>query len=589
TGNECYCGDTYDRNAKRDDRCLKRCENNSSVSETCGGDWRLQMYSVCPTGKYKGAGDALIGNETNCENECHCKALPCFYLNGTCTDGCAIGWKGDACNERDCKVANGGCQQQCTEKESEKWCSCDMKFRIPPDDWRKCVEIVKCVGVRGADYHEDCHTCVNTNGSYTCVCRNGYELDPSTKQKCIDIDECEGTRGVDYDQDCHRCVNTIGSYTCTCDEDYRLNPGTNTQCMPIGKTDTPERETSPSGVCVGVDVKPKQGPIAGGTKVTVVGQCVPLGLILGQVRLRSSLDSRVFETPEVDVPQSVPIYVILPPESKLHTLGSEFLYKANPVIEDLTPKALSSQGGTTMTVIGSNLDTVANSRLNITQLSITVNSTDGTKTFDQVDYPLTPCIVQTRSLLACKTPALKLPSTEEFGNFSAEFVFGFEFDGYDEYSELREERHNISAAEFTVIKLPDVHEHHWPPYDSSANEPLTLQISWGDFQGETDVIVGGVKSDIAKRYTSSISFLPPEEHHIKKNQKSDCHASPDAHTVHVQAGNVKGIAGCLKYVPSKSTTVIIIGVTAAVFCLLLVLIVACVVHKKKVLKRNRTK
>ncbi|ELT96355.1 hypothetical protein CAPTEDRAFT_212063 [Capitella teleta] len=98
----------------------------------------MLVVAVCPTGKYKGEGDPVINDEPNCENECHCKALPCLYSNGRCRDGCATGWKGDACNERDCSVGNGGCQQQCTE-DTEEWCSCDEGYTISPSDWTKCV------------------------------------------------------------------------------------------------------------------------------------------------------------------------------------------------------------------------------------------------------------------------------------------------------------------------------------------------------------------------------------------------------------------------------------------------------------------
>ncbi|ELT92704.1 hypothetical protein CAPTEDRAFT_96490 [Capitella teleta] len=80
-------------------------------------------------------------------------------------------------------------------------------------------------------HHKDCHSCVNTEGSYTCECRNGFELDPSTKQKCNDNNECEGKIGEDYEQDCHRCVNTIGSYTCECNQYYEIDPDTNKTCI----------------------------------------------------------------------------------------------------------------------------------------------------------------------------------------------------------------------------------------------------------------------------------------------------------------------------------------------------------------------
>ncbi|ELU16588.1 hypothetical protein CAPTEDRAFT_110143, partial [Capitella teleta] len=85
----------------------------------------------------------------------------------------------------DCGVENGGCQHQCTEDKRDEWCSCDEGFGISPNDWRKCIDIDECAGDRGEDYDEDCHTCVNTIGSYTCECDDGYELDSATNQTCI--------------------------------------------------------------------------------------------------------------------------------------------------------------------------------------------------------------------------------------------------------------------------------------------------------------------------------------------------------------------------------------------------------------------
>ncbi|ELU07529.1 hypothetical protein CAPTEDRAFT_208149, partial [Capitella teleta] len=138
-GTECHCGNNcdYDRHGLTPDECNRMCSNYAD--ETCGGHWRLQTYSVCPTGKYKGAGDPVINDKPNCENECHCTELPCLYIEGTCTDGCAIGWRGITCNERDCKVENGGCQHQCTEDERDEWCSCNDGFEIPDEYWRNCT------------------------------------------------------------------------------------------------------------------------------------------------------------------------------------------------------------------------------------------------------------------------------------------------------------------------------------------------------------------------------------------------------------------------------------------------------------------
>ncbi|ELU05433.1 hypothetical protein CAPTEDRAFT_191203, partial [Capitella teleta] len=137
---ECWCGNRYDydRHGLTPNECTRDC--TGSTNETCGGDWHIQIYSVCPTGKYKGEGDPVINDEPNCENECHCDAeLPCFFTNGTCKDGCAIGWRGITCNERDCGVENGGCQYRCTEDKKDEWCSCDEGFEISPNDSRECI------------------------------------------------------------------------------------------------------------------------------------------------------------------------------------------------------------------------------------------------------------------------------------------------------------------------------------------------------------------------------------------------------------------------------------------------------------------
>ncbi|ELT91833.1 hypothetical protein CAPTEDRAFT_194145 [Capitella teleta] len=178
--NECHCGNNYDydKHDPHANTCTQMCHNNPS--ETCGADWRLQIYS-------------------------------------------------------DCSVGKGGCQHDCNEQYIDVWCSCRDGYKVSTGDWKKCVEVNECNGVKGKDYHEDCHTCLNTIGSYTCNCKGGYKVDPSTKQKCIDINECEGKRGVDYHQDCHNCTNAIGSYTCGCRGGYELDPETKKKCIDVNE------------------------------------------------------------------------------------------------------------------------------------------------------------------------------------------------------------------------------------------------------------------------------------------------------------------------------------------------------------------
>ena len=86
-----------------------------------------------------------------------------------------------------------------------------------------------------------------------------------------------------------------------------------------------------------------------------------------------------------------------------------------------------------------------------------------------------PCTVRSDEEMACTTPELILPSVEEYGNFTAEYRFGFILDGVEEYREISKEKHNISIV-VEVVHLSTVEVHNWPPYDSSSGEPLELKV-----------------------------------------------------------------------------------------------------------------
>ncbi|ELT87044.1 hypothetical protein CAPTEDRAFT_216000, partial [Capitella teleta] len=90
------------------------------------------------------------------------------------------------------------------------------------------VDIDECLGDEGVAIDKDCHTCKNTQGSYTCECDEGYERHPNEKM-CIDVDECEREL---YDVGCHTCINLIGGHTCLCNETFILDTNMNNEtCM----------------------------------------------------------------------------------------------------------------------------------------------------------------------------------------------------------------------------------------------------------------------------------------------------------------------------------------------------------------------
>ncbi|ELU17534.1 hypothetical protein CAPTEDRAFT_137898, partial [Capitella teleta] len=82
----------------------------------------------------------------------------------------------------DCSNNNGGCEHNCIDDATEKWCSCREGSEVSKGDWRNCDDINECeIGVRGVDYDVDCQICINTKGNYTCGCYEGYELHPNAK------------------------------------------------------------------------------------------------------------------------------------------------------------------------------------------------------------------------------------------------------------------------------------------------------------------------------------------------------------------------------------------------------------------------
>ncbi|ELU04381.1 hypothetical protein CAPTEDRAFT_199879 [Capitella teleta] len=329
-----------------------------------------------------------------------------------------------------------------------------------------------------------------------------------------------------------------------------------------------------------MNVIPTSGPITGGTELTVSGPCIPDSLQLGPVTLHSTQDPYVFVTTGVDVPHySVPINIVVPTRNgaKIIPLGKNFTYGGFPSVQDIRPRELNIDGGTKITVVGENFFADSNPKMNLTQKAIEVNSPDGLNIFDEVNYPLTPCAVQNGTEMECRTPELQLPSVDDFSSFEVEYRFGFLFEGLEESQQLNEKWNTTTAisVEIAIIQLPEIAKHTWPPYD----------ITWGHFQHETLVHVGGIEAEITRRYHNLIQFLPPDEDGFLVSGESGC--SPESYSVEVLAGNTRQLVGCLSFVASDDVPLTMIAVIAAcVFSLVVVVVVVsiiacCVIRKSK--------
>ncbi|ELU04248.1 hypothetical protein CAPTEDRAFT_186887 [Capitella teleta] len=232
---------------------------------------------------------------------------------------------------------------------------------------------------------------------------------------------------------------------------------------------------------------------------------------------------------QTDIPDEIPMHVTHPIESNLH-------------------------GGTKLTVVGSNFEAESNPHMNLTQMAI--NTPDGTKTFDEVNYPPTPCSVLKQSEMTCKTPKLQLPSSKEFGSFKAEYRFGFIFDGF-------EEPHDVEI-------------------NSTSEIIVEITISWGHFQHEVVVRVGGIRSNITERFVNRLLFLPPDEAQL--DPESGCKTSKESHSVEVAAGNTNRHVGCLTYDLDDDTPprmILVFAVYGVVAVVLVVSIIAFYIAQKR--------
>ena len=61
-----------------------------------------------------------------------------------------------------------------------------------------------------------------------------------------------------------------------------------------------------------------------------------------------------------------------------------------------------------------------------------------------------------------------------------------------------------------------------------------LQIEWGVFQHEVEILVAGLPCTIHEpRFNNHIRFVPPKKEKVQESEFPRCHAGPDTYTVTV--------------------------------------------------------
>lgn len=167
---ECFCGESYDKHGTRNKSdCNKPCTGNGQ--ESCGGANAISVYHTCPTGFYG----------PYCSKVCNCETDRCAVRNGMCHPHvkCKSGWRGAACNLRDCSMDSGGCDldELCVSVEPIVSKQISVCRRCPKGFERKneannlCTDIDECTDIQktcGSNAIE----CNNIKGGYLCHCRD---------------------------------------------------------------------------------------------------------------------------------------------------------------------------------------------------------------------------------------------------------------------------------------------------------------------------------------------------------------------------------------------------------------------------------
>ena len=86
----------------------------------------------------------------------------------------------------ECRLNNGGCEQDCTNIPGGHYCSCRSGYYIS-DNLSDCIDVNEC---EDGDNGGCDHICENSPGSFSCSCRNGFLKINST--------HCEGLRCFSY-------------------------------------------------------------------------------------------------------------------------------------------------------------------------------------------------------------------------------------------------------------------------------------------------------------------------------------------------------------------------------------------------------
>nr|XP_035929566.1 low-density lipoprotein receptor-related protein 1-like isoform X4 [Halichoerus grypus] len=170
------CGDGLDEARCSPSRCLAgqwQCRNKLCIADS----WRCNGVNDCGDSSDEDACASCPEGTVRCdEGKCILESLMCDG-EADCTDGAD---EPTTCG-KNCSLANGGCERQCSDTSWGVQCSCGAGWQLQPDG-QSCADIDECSKAYGP-----CgQLCRNVPGSYSCACVQGHQLYNGTSCRVTD-------------------------------------------------------------------------------------------------------------------------------------------------------------------------------------------------------------------------------------------------------------------------------------------------------------------------------------------------------------------------------------------------------------------
>ncbi|XP_077977794.1 plexin-A2-like [Glandiceps talaboti] len=329
------------------------------------------------------------------------------------------------------------------------------------------------------------------------------------------------------------------------------------------------------------DFRPKIGPSAGGSIVTLTGDFIDAGRDIQAMfgdfpclidRMMDVVNETIVTcstTSSSNYTGPVQLMMSFDGAKRSAPADKKFWYSENPRVEDISPTQSMASGGRTINVTGENFLAVQEPRMVVTS--------------GLVDFTSDPCDVENDFFMLCTTPAVQTSPNSRFTRDAnctegcTDATVSFIMDEVDEVQNL----------ELEFVISPD------PQYDKFDEEDnirdhigTQLAIDGRDLNlasttDEVTVYIGKENCEVVSLSDVQLSCIPPPNKPSGVNKTGSPTINRHA-AVRVEVGNLAFDIGYVRYPSGVSVPKeIIYGVAAAAGLLLIVIIILVVCFQRK--------